>query len=125
MRLIPDPGAHALIAPCIILILDSVPFPTPWIPNVAAIRPLLLVVLALFVLGGCATPKSVPSAASGNAELIHGYSLLYEIVSKQSNLDKALIFKNPSEPTRKLIRQIAETSTTAKRQLEEFAKLDS
>lgn len=82
--------------------------------------------IALLMLSGCAAPKqqSADAQAPANTQLSHGYSLLYSLVSKQSNLDKVLILKSASEPTKQLIKRIAQASAAAKKQIEELAKLD-
>lgn len=86
----------------------------------------LTAIVASLLAAGCAVskPLNADAQAPASVQLSHGYSLLYSLVSKQSNLDKALILKSPSEPTRKIIKQVAETSAAAKRQLDELAKLN-
>jgi hypothetical protein len=56
--------------------------------------------------------------------LNHGYTLLYELMGKQSDVDKILILRDASEPTQAVIHEIAAACTNAKKQLEVFAKGD-
>lgn len=65
-------------------------------------------------------------SGGGGSELNDGYHLLHELVSKQKRVSTALIipFKKVSDPSRTLIKEIAQVSTEATQQLEAFAKSD-
>ncbi len=85
------------------------------------VRSIGLVVLAVMLIGCGGAP--VVRHPSPN-ELSAGYSLLYELVSKQSQADQVLIIKGPSEPVAALIREIAAVSGEATERLEGFAEAD-
>ncbi len=86
-------------------------------------RIVMLVICA--IVAGCATARRMPSDGSErDRELSHGYSLLYNVVNKQSDLDKIFFLKRPPETTRALIEQIAEASRQAARKLRTFAEND-
>ena len=90
--------------------------------------------LAAISLVGCASHQP-PSAAPGRSSspapdggLIHarneGYSLVYRLMSDESNVDKILIIKDVDEPVKQAIKQIAATCSDAKEQLDEYQKQD-
>lgn len=56
--------------------------------------------------------------------LNHGYSLLYELMGKEGDVDKILILRDASAPTQEVIHQIATFCTTAKKQLDTFPERD-
>src|SRR5688500_16513041 len=85
-------------------------------------------ILMLLLTQACASPpKPPPGADSPRAlELSHGYAILYDLVSKQSGLGRALIIGGGmSEPTKALIREIAEASREATGRIKAFADVDA
>ena len=58
------------------------------------------------------------------SQLSNGYGLLYELVSKQADLNKALMLHDAGDETRDLIEQIAQSSRVATEKLELFARAD-
>ncbi len=83
------------------------------------------ILCALSVAGCSSVPPVVP--IFGNAARIRdeGYSLLYTLADKQSNVDKILIVKHTSAKISAEIKQIAQVFGQAKEQLDGFAKQDS
>jgi hypothetical protein len=74
---------------------------------------------------GCSTvPPVVPFFGGESRVRDEGYSLLYTLADKQSNVDKVLIIKHASEKVSAEIKQIAEVFKQGKEQLDEFAKED-
>jgi hypothetical protein len=77
------------------------------------------------VFAGCSTVPPVIPFFGGEARVRdEGYSLLYTLADKQSNVDKVLIIKHASEKVSVEIKQIAQVFSQAKKQLDEFAKQD-
>jgi len=52
-----------------------------------------------------------------------GFTLLYDLMGKESGVDKILILRNASVQTQTVIREISKVCATAKADLEKFAKL--
>lgn len=80
-------------------------------------------------LMGCCShnpPAASPIRQDGGA--IHarneGYSILYRLMSDESEVDKILIIKSVDDPLKPLIKQIASTCSDAKKQLDEYQKED-
>lgn len=72
---------------------------------------------------GCASqemPLSKLDAA--DQRMVEGYSLLYELVSKQQDMDGIFLLKSASEPSATIIKDIASTSAMAARRLEQWNK---
>ena len=71
-------------------------------------------------------PAATPQRPSREqVELSHGYAMLYELVSKQSGLDRALIMGGGMDAQSKsLIREIAEASDRAAAKIKAFAGAD-
>jgi hypothetical protein len=69
--------------------------------------------------------KKQPTAQETREELNlnDGFTLLYELMGKESDVDKILILRNASVPTQTTIRKISKVCTTAKEDLDKFAKL--
>lgn len=72
---------------------------------------------------GCAT-QEMPLAKLDAADqrMVEGYSLLYELVSSEQDLDGIFMLKSASEPTTQIISDIASTSAMAARRLEQWNK---
>lgn len=51
-----------------------------------------------------------------------GFTLLYELMDKESDVDKILIFRNASIPTQTIVREIAKVCTGAKQHLDRLAE---
>jgi hypothetical protein len=86
---------------------------------------IVLAAISLFFCG-CASvhpPVDAPREPK-HQERNSFYSLLYDLASKESDVDKILLLKHPNRETAALIREIARTYQTAKHQLEHFAGHD-
>lgn len=84
---------------------------------------LLFALCMTALLTGCASRERLPSdPAQRDKELSHGYSLLYNVVSKQADLDKLFFLKRPPETTRALMERIARASREASAQLRQIAQ---
>lgn len=89
----------------------------------AILRTGVLLVPCLLAIAGCATAADPPSPDKAPLrQLNQGYSLLYKLMSDESDVHKLLIFKHADEPLAGLIQQIATFSNDTKGQLEKFAK---
>lgn len=72
-------------------------------------------------------PKAAPQqrASRKQVELSRGYAMLYELVSKQSGLDRALIIGGGMDAESKsLIREIAQASERAAARIKNFTRAD-
>jgi len=79
----------------------------------------------LLITCGCASVPTMPAdATERQRELASGYSLLYELVHKQSRLGGILILKSATDETKDVIEQIARVSTDAKEKISAFAQED-
>ena len=91
-------------------------------------RPALLL-LALCLAAaflGCSRQKSPYSnTGDGFFELNEGYSLLYQLVAKNQDIDTLLIVKEEEGDVYTHTEKIADASARAARQLETFARLDT
>jgi len=82
-------------------------------------------VAGLVALAGCSTvPPVVPFFGAQSRIRDEGYSLLYTLASKQSNVGKILIIKSANAKVSAEIKQIAEVFSQAKERLDGFAKAD-
>ena len=83
-------------------------------------------VVCLMALAGCSTvPPVIPFFGAQARIRDEGYSLLYTLAYKQSNVGKILIIKSASAKVSAEIKQIAEVFSQAKERLDGFAKEDS
>lgn len=83
-------------------------------------------VLPILVLTGCvfnAPSSGIPHPSPGAAG--HGYALLFDLLGDEKNVSKLLIIKRERAEFRDLIKQIAERSAAAHKQLGAFAKADN
>lgn len=94
----------------------------------AIVRTFGLIGLSLFVLVGC---KSVhddrstePTRAGTNQVQNEGYSLLYELLGKEKNVNRVLLVKRETPELRELIGDIAREADDAADQLKQFATTD-
>jgi hypothetical protein len=69
-------------------------------------------------------PPAIPFFGAQSRIRDEGYSLLYTLADKQSDVGKVLIIKHASEKVSIEIKQIAEVFGQAKKQLDGFAKED-
>ena len=103
----------------------------PALESAAKMNRLTSVLLAGFLLGGCAhfekaQPASGESPASGKLEIRNNAaSLLYDLLNDEKNVSKILIIKRNSEELGQLIKAIAETAAADQKQLDQLAKNDS
>ena len=86
---------------------------------------LIICALAL-VLTGCATvQKILPTTVWRQARVRNeGYSLLYQLLSQESDAAKILIVKHADPPIAGIVKAIANTCGQAKKELESFQKTD-
>ena len=84
-----------------------------------------LIVCALAVTG-CSTVQKVLPTAVWRQERVRneGYSLLYLLMSQESDVAKILIIKHTEPPVTDVIKEIASTCTAAKKALELFHEKD-
>jgi len=85
----------------------------------------LAVLLTALLLGGCSSERLPPPDSGG---MIHrqneGYSLLYKLMTDESDVAKIFIFKHADDSVGNLVRRVAAAAQAAKRQLDEFQKRD-
>jgi hypothetical protein len=85
----------------------------------------LLIVGALAVTGCATVQKVLPTTAWREARVRNeGYSLLYQLLSQESNAAKLLIIKHADPPIADIIKEIASTCGQAKKELEVLHKND-
>jgi hypothetical protein len=83
-------------------------------------------VVCLLGFAGCSTvPPVIPIFGRPARIRDEGYSLLYTLADKQSNVGKILIIKSASAKVSAEIKEIAQVFSEAKGQLDGFAKEDS
>lgn len=84
----------------------------------------LVLFAPLAMATACSTSQEMPleKLDAADQRMVEGYSLLYELMSKQKELDGIFMIKSASEPTKQLARDISGTSNTAARRLEQWAK---
>lgn len=84
----------------------------------------------LIACAGCSSlfhSETSSGSAAGSGEFStrnQGYSLLYELVSKEKDVAKILLIKKEKSDVHAVITAIAATSRDATKKLEEFAKAD-
>jgi hypothetical protein len=84
-----------------------------------------LIVCALAVTGCSTVQKILPTAAWREARVRNeGYSLLYQLLSQESDAAKLLIIKHADPPIADVIKEIASTCGQAKKELEQFHEKD-
>ena len=80
----------------------------------------------LLHLTGCSIfEKDAVPPSVGSSPRNQGFSLLYDLVSDEKNVDKLLLIKSETPEVQTVIRKIAAASGNAASRLEEFAKKDS
>jgi hypothetical protein len=77
-------------------------------------------------LAGCATVQKVlPTRAWHQARVRNeGYSLLYQLMSQESDVSKILILKHADPPVADIIKEIASACDQARKELEGFHEKD-
>lgn len=85
----------------------------------------LLTLSCLFFLTGFANAAPEPSAAEQKQRALNeGYSLLYDIVSKQGLAEKILLIKFESKEVKAVIKGVADAAERIQKGLDEMAKKD-
>jgi hypothetical protein len=89
----------------------------------------VMLVLALSAAGCATTQRLEPvdgSPSPQQVEISRGYAALYDLVSRQSGLGRALILGSGMDPeTKDLVRAISEASREATTAIESFARSDA
>jgi hypothetical protein len=84
-----------------------------------------LIVCALTMTGCSTVQKVLPTAAWHKARVRNeGYSLLYQLLSQDSDVAKILIIKHADPPVADVIKEIASTCDQAKKELDSFHEKD-
>jgi hypothetical protein len=82
--------------------------------------------LVLFMLTGCQSAGSRPPTSDGPTSDLHqGYALLYSTLKDESQLDKALLLKNPGDEVESLVKSIAQFASESRTRLDTFAREDA
>ena len=82
--------------------------------------------MSVLAVTGCSTiQKVLPTAAWHQARVRNeGYSLLYQLMSQESDVAKILIIKHTEPPVTDVIKEIASTCGQAKKELDVFHEKD-
>jgi hypothetical protein len=85
-----------------------------------------LLIVSVLAVTGCSTiQKVLPTAAWHQARVRNeGYSLLYQLMSQESDVAKILIIKHTEPPVNDVIKEIASTCNQAKKELDVFHERD-
>lgn len=86
---------------------------------------LLLLFLAGFLLACSSVPKKPSTPSSKESDLNGAYTTLYELVSKQKDLDKISIIKTISPELKPLLKDISEASEKIAKKLKAWSSKDS
>ena len=86
----------------------------------------LLILLCIVLLAGCAaTVKVSPQGGGAVRERNEGYSLLYKLMSDESDVSKIFFLKHADDPVASVVKEIAYFCQSSKSQMDEFAKRDA
>jgi hypothetical protein len=86
----------------------------------------LLLLTCALALSGCAQNVKPPSANGGMfRQKNEGYSILYKLMSQESDVAKIFIIKHASDQVGNVVKQVAATCQAAKAQMDEFPKKDN
>jgi hypothetical protein len=86
----------------------------------------ILLIACAAALGGCATTPTPPSENGGMfRHQNEGYSLLYKLMSDDTDVNKIVIFTRADDSVVNLVKEIASASAAAKKQMDEFPKSDN
>lgn len=90
-------------------------------------QPIGMLIISCLALTSCTTvQKNLPTTVWRQARVRNeGYSLLYKLMSQESDVAKVLIIKHTSKPIGELIREIDQMADDAKKQLDQFHAQDS
>ncbi len=81
--------------------------------------------VGIVFLASCHGPKAIEEYdGSHDHVLSNGYSLLHDLVSKQSQLSGLLILKSASPQAKQVIQQITQASTEATQKINDYARHD-
>ena len=85
----------------------------------------MVVAIGVLACAGCASvQEKIPFVGARYRSRNEGFSLLYELTTKQRDVDKILILKRVSARTANEIKEIAQTFRQAQEQLDAFARQD-
>ena len=86
-------------------------------------------IVLVAILAGCTLTPAPPPAPAGSADsfrqLNEGYSLLYKLMSDESDVGKIFILKRPSEAVSAPVKEIGNAAQAARKKMDELAKQDS
>ncbi len=86
----------------------------------------LCVVAVLAAVAGCASSVKPPTENGGMYRRQNeGYSLLYKLMSDESDVNKILYFKHTDEAVGALVKEIATVCQSARKQMDDFPKSDN
>src|SRR5580698_2114406 len=86
----------------------------------------LLSLLVCATLTGCSYPPTPPPNTGGPIhERNQAYSLLYKLMTDESDVGKIFILKSASDPVKNLIKEIGSAAQSAKKQMDTFPSPDS
>jgi hypothetical protein len=78
------------------------------------------------ILIGCSSPPTPPPNTGGSIhERNQAYSLLYKLMTDESDVGKIFILKSASDPVKNLIKEIGSAAQSAKTQMDTFPSPDS
>jgi hypothetical protein len=87
----------------------------------------LIALAAIWVVSSCATPelgaKEHAATSVSVSELSEGYSLLYDLVSKEKHSNLLSIIKKESPELKTLLEKVSETSKATTKELDTLARL--
>jgi hypothetical protein len=81
---------------------------------------------AIWIVSSCASPElgAKEHATTSLSELSEGYSLLYDLLSKQKHSSLLSIIKKESPELKSLLEKVSETSKATTKELDSLAKLN-
>jgi hypothetical protein len=85
----------------------------------------IIIIGALAGIGCASVQEKIPFVGGRYRTRNEGYSLLYELITKQRDVDKILILKHASGRTATEIKEIAQTFRQAQERFDAFARQDS
>ena len=88
----------------------------------------LIALAAIWVVSSCSAPelgaKEHATASVSLSELSEGYSILYDLLSKEKHSSLLSIFKKESPELKGLLERVSETSKATTKELDTLAKLN-
>jgi hypothetical protein len=90
------------------------------------LRSALIALAAIWIVSSCATPElgATEHATTSLSELSEGYSLLYDLLSKEKHSSLLSIIKKESPELKSLLEKVSETSKATTKELDSLAKLN-